>query len=66
MCHNKAFLKYFAVMMNGIHCEDKYDYESLWPRHFKSTLVFLAANVSLLFCHVSWALNTLVEIPLKN
>lgn len=53
-------------MRNGIHCEDKYDYESLWPRHFKSTLVFLAANVSLLFCHVSWALNTLVEIPLKN
>lgn len=29
-------------------------------------LHFLAANVSLLFCHVSWALNTLVEIPLKN
>lgn len=52
--------------MNAIHCADKYDYESRWPRHFKSTLVFLAANVSLLFCHVSQSLNTLVQIPLKN
>lgn len=37
-------------MMNGIHCEDKYDYESLWPRHFKSTLPSCQCEPFILSC----------------